>query len=229
MPTECFFIMPMNSTPKLVDIPFEKRHLCWFCEEPCHKQFSYFRVSHTPHASLTLPVCSECLTIAEKNQLTSIWDCRVAVKDALMHLYRKDLAIGINWTEQELAESEFSCRIFEGFKKSAWNMYQIALGRINAKGWPLSIDGKNLAEAGEDEITAFEFDGLLYTSLSKAISHYSETLSLDRAFLQSLTSLVGKQKFGYAIRLARLNIGITKAHQQRLIDELKQEMDNADG
>lgn len=212
-------------TIPLIDVPFDKRHLCWFCEEPCHRQFSYYRLSHTPHPSLAVPACDECLALAKKNQLTSIWDCRVAVKDALMHLYSKDLAIGINWTEQELVESEFSCRIFEGFKKSAWSMYQIAQGRVNAKGWPLSLDGIRLAEGyDEDSITTFEFDGLTYTSLSQAISHYSSTLSLDRDFLQALTSLLGKNKLGYAIRIARLNIGITKSHQQRLLDELLEEV-----
>ena len=97
------------TNPTMVDIPFDKRHMCWFCDEPCHAELPYWRMAHTPHPSLTVPACQECMLLAQKHLLTSIWDCREAVKDQLMKRYHKDLAIGINWTEQELAESEFDC------------------------------------------------------------------------------------------------------------------------
>ena len=211
--------------PTLIDIPFEQRHTCWFCAEPCSEQFDYYRMAHTPHPSLTVPACKECLGFAKKNPLTSIWDCRDAVKDQLMHVYQKHLAIGINWTEQELAESEFECKIFGGFKKSAWMMYQIAQSRINAKGWPLSLDGVLLDGENHDSQTGFEFDDVRFTSLPKAIEHYSNTLSLDAHFLKQLVTLLGKARFGHAIKIARLNIGITREHQQRIIDELIEDED----
>ncbi|GGP73491.1 hypothetical protein [Shewanella ulleungensis] len=213
--------------PTLIDIPFDQRHTCWFCAEPSNQIFTYYRMSHTPHPSLSVPACKECVGLAKKNPLTSIWDCRDAVKDQLMHLYRKDLAIGINWTEQELQESEFECKIFGGFKKSAWMMYQIAQGRINAKGWPLSIEGILLDGESSHYQSGFEFDGIAFTSLPKAIEHYCNTLSLDPGFLKQLVTLLGKAKFGHAIKIARLNIGITREHQRKIIDELIEDNDQA--
>ena len=63
-----------------------------------------------------------------------------------MRIYHKDLAIGINWTEKELEESGFDCRILSGFKESAWMMYNIAKGRINAKGWPLVLNAVDIEQ-----------------------------------------------------------------------------------
>ena len=215
--------------PTQIDIPFDKRHTCWFCNEPSNQSFDYYRMTHTPHPSLTIPACKECHMLAKKNLLTSIWDCRDAVKDNLMHLYRKDLAIGINWTEEELEQSEFDCMIFGGFKKSAWMMYQIAQSRMNARGWPLSLEGILLDGEIAGDVsqyqTGFEFDGIVFTSLTKAISHYSQTLSLDSIFLQQLITLLGKAQFGHAVKIARLNIGITPGNQRRILDELIEDMD----
>ena len=216
------------TSPVLVDIPFDKRHMCWFCDEPCNAELSYWRMSHTPHPSLSVPACNECLSLAKKQLLTSIWECREAVKDGLMQRYSKDLAIGINWTEQELQESEFECKIFGGFKKSAWMMYQIAQQRINAPGWVLSIDGVQFDEdplfAGNNTL-GFEFDGLQFNNLTQGIKHYSKVLALDEAFLQQLVTLLGKDQFGHAIKLARLNIGITKSMQQKILNELIEDLD----
>ncbi|MBB1268009.1 hypothetical protein [Shewanella sp. SR44-3] len=212
--------------PNLIDIPFDKRHLCWFCEEPSHLDFDYYRQSHCPHPSLSVPSCKECASLAKQNTLTSIWECRVAVKDGLMRIYQKDLAIGINWTEEELAESEFECMVFAGFKKSAWFMYQVARDRVNAQGWPLGLDGVLLdQESDGPSQTLFKFDGVSYPSLLHAIKHYSQVMALDKAFLQEIVSLLGRDKFSQSVKIARLNIGITQGKQRQIINDLMSELD----
>lgn len=217
----------MSNPPPLVDIPFEHRHTCWFCAEPCNATFSYWRMPHTPHPSLTVPACQECKLLAKKHQLTSIWDCKEAVRDALTLKYQKHLAIGINWTEEELAESEFDCKIFGGFKKSAWMMYEIAKKRVNAKGWQLSLDGVVLENDPFENTAylAFEFDGLSFSHVSKAIRHYSQAMGLDEAFLTQLVTLLGKQRFSHAIKLARLNNGVTRGRQAVILQEIQQDID----
>jgi hypothetical protein len=52
-------------------------------------------------------------------------------------------------------------------------------------------------------------------------------LSLDPGFLKQLVTLLGKAKFGHAIKIARLNIGITREHQRKIIDELIEDNDQA--
>ena len=205
-----------------IDIPFDKRHLCWFCGEPCKDFFEYHATPHTPHPSLAVPCCSECLKLAKQHPLTSIWDCRMAVKDALMALYVKHLAIGINWTEAELAESEFSCKVFEGFKKSAWMMYQIARDSINFPGWPILLEGVDL-ECQQDS-TQFEFDGVSYSSLPAAIHYYSKQFCLDSAFFAELLRLVGKHRFSYALRLARIHIAAEKEMKRQVLADVKAEL-----
>lgn len=94
---------------------------------------------------------------------------------------------------------------------------------------PLSLDGVllegEIAGDSSQYHTGFEFDDIMFTSLTKAISHYSKTLSLDSGFLQQLVTLLGKAQFGYAVKIARLNIGITPGHQRRILDELIEDMD----
>ncbi len=205
-----------------IDVPFDKRHLCWFCGEPCKDTLEYEAQPHTPHPSLALPCCAECLKLAKQHPLTSIWDCRLAVKDALMGIYAKDLAIGINWTEQELAESEFSCKVFEGFKKSAWMMYQIARDRINFSGWPLQLEGIEIV--CQHDSARFEFDGVAYTSLHAAIGYYSKQFSLDPSFFAELVKLLGRARFGYALRLARIHIAAAKEMKRQILIDIASEL-----
>lgn len=207
----------------LVDIPFEHRYTCWFCSEPSKDTFSYPKLTHTPHPPLSVPACAECLKLAKQNKLTSIWDCRLAVKDALLKRYAKHLAIGINWTEEELQKSEFddACKIFGGFKKNAWFMYQVAQQRVNAKGWSLQLDGVTLDEARYQ--IDFSFDGVNFASVHQAIAHYSDVLALDKAFIIKVIEIVGRDRFGYAIRLGKIHIASPERVKKELIRDLIEE------
>ncbi|MGI1988302.1 hypothetical protein [Shewanella glacialipiscicola] len=211
----------MSAIP-LIDIPFDKRYTCWFCGEPSHQHFEYIQHAHTPHPSLAVPACSECLRLAKQHTLSSIWDCRMAVKDALMRIYAKHLAIGINWTEAELAESEFSCRVFEGFKKSAWMMYQIARDRINAPGWPLVLEGEEIDDQGYN--AGFEFDGVTFNSVNAAIQYYSTQFTLDPQFFAELVRLVGRARFNYALRLARIHIAAAKEMKRQVLQDVEADL-----
>ncbi len=214
---------PLPTAP-LIDVPFEFRHCCWFCHEPSNLYFSYIKEASTPHPSLSVPACQECLLLAKANPLTSIWDCRVVVKDALLKKYQKHLAIGQNWTQEEIESAEFddNCKIFGGFKKSAWFMYQVAKKRINAQAWPLQIDGLKLDDSGHYQLE-FEFDGVSYSSLYRAIEHYSKSMALDKQFLTRIVEQVGRERFSYGIRLARIHIASNEKVKQAIIEELKQE------
>lgn len=209
-----------------IDVPFELRHQCWFCAEPCANELYYSASPHTPHPSLIIPACKECMQLAKKQPLTSIWDCQVAVKDELMRIYRKHLAIGVNWTEAEIAQAEFdpNCKIFGGFGKSAWAMYLIAKNRVNYPGWPLSVSG--IALDNHDYSVSFAFDGVTYTSLSQAINHYSQSLGLDKRFLQDIVSKIGRERFGYAVRVARINIVSTSKVKQQVLRDIIAEQQN---
>ncbi|NMH63665.1 hypothetical protein [Shewanella salipaludis] len=210
------------SMATLVDIPFDKRHTCWFCGEPSNLSFEYPAQPPTPHPSLTVPACKECLQLARKHRLTSIWDCRMAVKDDLLRLYAKHLAIGINWTPEELAESEFSCKILSGFRENAWMMYEIARDRVNAPGWPLSLDGVLLDDHGYT--AGFSFDGLDFRSVNAAINHYGNSLSLDKDLLAKLLGLLGRERFGHAVRLCRMHIGVSQEMKRRLLQDIAEEL-----
>ncbi len=139
-----------------------------------------------------------------------------------MRIYAKHLAIGINWTEEELAESEFSCKVFEGFKKSAWMMYQIARDRINAPGWPIVLEGVAIDDQGHG--AGFEFDGVIYTSLHAAIHYYSTQFTLDPRFFAELVRLLGRGRFSYALRLARIHIAAAKEMKQQVLADIKAEL-----
>lgn len=205
----------------LIDIPFDCRHQCWFCGEPSAMELSYTKEHYTPHPSLMVPACKECFKIAKQHKLTSIWDCKMAVKDELMRIYEKHLAIGVNWTQQELEESEFEDKVFGGFKKSAWMMYEIARDRVNYPAWPLSLNGVTIDDFGYN--TDFSFDGVNYSSVTQAIKFYAKQFVLDKRFLEDIISIVGKQRFGFAIRVAQINIAATSELKRQVINDLKLE------
>ncbi len=205
-----------------IDIPFEFRHTCWFCGEPGNRKFSLRAGSNSVHPSLSVPCCSECKPVAAKAPSTSIWECRTYVKDALIKRYASHLAIGDNWTREELEESEFSCKILSGFRESGWMMYEIARDRVNFRGWPLSLDGVALDEHWD---TSFSFNGLTYASLGRAVDYYRQLYGLDRDFMTSLLNLLGQSRFGYALKLAKLYRTSPSRDKQRLLRELADEED----
>ncbi|KFZ36703.1 hypothetical protein HR45_14685 [Shewanella mangrovi] len=206
----------------LIDIPFEFRHICWFCGEPCNQLLDY-PLAGANARTIAIPSCKECRQLANKQLLTSYAECRVAVKDALMKRYAKHLAIGLNWTEEELAEADFTCRTLQSFQQSAWFMFEVARDRINFNGWQVSVDGVSLDEAIND--TRFEFDGVQYSSVFSAIEQYCRHLALDRDFLSGVVAVVGKHRFGHAVRLARIHIvssdKVKRAVIQELIDDVQ--------
>ena len=122
----------------LIEIPFNYRQACWFCGEPKDKNISFpskeYEANIVSHKPLQLPSCKECAGIVQRSAFTSIYAYRDAIKQALAKKHDKVLRIGSNWTKQELAESEFEGSAFEGFKRSAWPMFELMQGRINYGG-----------------------------------------------------------------------------------------------
>jgi hypothetical protein len=212
----------MSLNDDLIETPFAYRHHCWFCGEPAAHYFSFPHSEHLtfdcPHPHLTLPSCIECARSAIKAKANSIWQVEQYVKKYLVTKYRKDLAIGINWTQEELANSEFEGGSFEGFQRSAWLMYEIAKQRVNFSGWPLSVNGIDLDN--DDTKIEFIFDGVFYPSINDAIEHYAYSFHLDSHFIKRVLAKLGTENFANAVRFCRLHIGATpdeKAKALRLL------------
>lgn len=210
-----------------IDVPFEARHRCWFCGEPSDSDLNIpsrkTQISKLSHAPLSVPSCRECRNMVRErsfktDDFNSIRDYRDAVKRALVKKYQKTLAIGSNWTEQELVESELEGAAFAGFKHSAWMMFTIAQERVNYPGWPLSLAGIPMNElCGNVE---FEFDGTHFADLDSAIEHYIKTFHLDGKLLRGMLELVGQQRFAYAIRICRLYPIVTADERQQILMDI---------
>ena len=209
----------MKNQASLVDIPFSKRRHCWFCGEPFSTLFSFPHQNHLvldcPHPRLVVPSCSECNRFALSIKADSIWDVSSLVKKCLMKTYQKDLAIGLNWTQEELAESQFEGGNFAGFQKSAWFMYEVAKDRVNYMGYPLSYNGIELEV--ERSKSSFNFDGINYPSVDDAISHYSQAYGLNKRFFTDLINKGGHARFSAAIRLCRIMVGATPNEQREAL------------
>ena len=212
--------MPVHNN--VIETPFKHRHQCWFCAEPADSLFTFPHQRHLvfdcPHPTLTVPSCTECCSMAAKARVRNIWHVKQQVKMSLMKKYQKDLAIGLNWTQEELANAGFEGGSFEGFQRSAWFMYEVAKARINFRGWPIVLDGIEL----EKDIGAesFNFDGICYPSIEEAIEHYCENFSLDSTFLRQILAKIGSNKFARAVRFCRLYIGATPNEKAKALKEL---------
>ena len=194
-----------------IEAPFSQKNDCWFCGEPYKLFFSFPHDNHLvidcPHSPLNVPACKECFIFAKKAKVASIWQVHYEVKHHLHQAYQKDLAIGINWTPDSLAESEFEGGNFEGFQKSAWFMYEVAKQRVNYKSWPIIYKG-HILEDNSDKI-AFSFDGVNYPNIDIAISQYVSSYCLNKSFFIQVLNKLGRQKFATAVRFCRLYINAT--------------------
>jgi hypothetical protein len=182
-----------------------------------HNQWLVFQCTHLP---IQVSACKECYVFAGQAKVESIWQVQVNVKQQLMKRYKKDLAIGLNWTEEELQNSGFEGGTFEGFQRSAWFMYEVAKDRVNYVGWPLIVNG--LTIECEEEKLSFVFDGMRYPTIDDAIKHYVQTFRLDMGFFQRILAELGDKKFGQAVRSSRLFIGATPQEQTEAIRRLNE-------
>jgi hypothetical protein len=218
------------------ETPFNKRHDCWFCGEPNQYVFTYrngFEASTSESKSinqLSLPSCKECYQIAKKavekakNEgfRYSIWTVKAEVKKYLVQYYRKDLAIGINWTKAELEESEFEQGNFAGFQRSAWFMFELAKARVNYVSWPLMVDGITVLDEYQEQ--SFNFDEVVYPNIEQAMQHYADTFSLSIDYFRSVLALLGNQNFAKAVRFCRLLVAATAFERQQALRQLRTDL-----
>lgn len=206
----------------LIDIPFSSRYTCWFCGEPSGATLHFPRSAepnfHLEHAFLAIPACNECHLIDYPDHLSSIWGLRSCIRQALISLYTPHLAIGENWTEQEIQDSDFSGAILGGFGKSAWRMYEIAKQRVAFQGWLVSVDGLPLDII--DDTSDFEFDGTHYSSLKTCIDFFADATNIDKDLLTQLVDIVTPSRFNYALKIAKLNKRISHAKRTKIIDDI---------
>ncbi|WDE14551.1 hypothetical protein H3N35_16395 [Thalassomonas haliotis] len=217
----------MDTGSNQIEIPFDCRHLCWFCGEPAGNTFTFPNSKQAlvtcPHPVLTLPGCDECCKLAAKVKKSTIWSVAQQVKSSLIRRYHKDLAIGVNWSEESLAQSEFAGGSFSGFQKSAWFMYQVAQGRVNFQGWPLVVNGVELFDEPEQEV--FTFDGISYPCLLDAIRHYCLIFHLDKNFFISTLEIYTRKRFAEAVRFCRLTLADTPKERAVMLKSLKSSLD----
>lgn len=221
----------LNELPKNgyspIETPFSFRHCCWFCAEPAAKVFHFPQannhVINCPHPALSLHSCQECFVPANKSRANSIWLVFREVKSFLIKQYQKDLAIGINWTQEELANSEFEDGNFAGFQRSAWFMYEIAKKRVNFQGWPLIVNGINIEALKWSEEQSFSFDNVEYPSIEDAINHYAQTFFLPIDYFKEVLIAVGLDKFAYAVRFCRLLVGATPNERKAALINLMED------
>lgn len=206
----------------LIEVPFEYRHTCWFCGEPSAHDFTFPHAHHIviacPHPELTLPSCQECRILAIKIKAITVWELRSELKKQLINTYREHLAIGINWTKEELANSEFDGGNFEGFKRSGWFMYEVAKARVNFIGWPIVHSGLVIETSYEKE--SFSFDGVVYPHIDDAIMHYTRTYYLPTGYLEQVVHCLGIQHFAKSVSFCRLMVGSTPNERKLALREL---------
>lgn len=206
-----------------IETPFSHKNDCWFCGEPYKVFFTFPHHGHIvvdcSHPTLSVPACSECCAFAKKAQVDSIWQVNYQVKHSLYKTYEKDLAIGVNWTPETLAETDFEGGNFEGFQKSAWFMYEVAKERVNYSPWPIVYQGKVLDNWSDK--SSFTFDGVEYPNIDLAISQYVKSYQLNKAFFMQVLNIYGKNKFAAAVRFCRLYVNATPQERDAALKVLE--------
>ena len=226
----------------MTESPFEKRHCCWFCGEPNALDFIFptyqnltlcahasamnqgSQLPVCPHPTLSVPSCKECHQLAKGADVNSIWAVNDHVKHALMKRYRKHLAIGINWTTEELANSELHQGNFAGFARSAWFMYEVARDRVNYLSWALVLNGIELDDERVQE--SFSFDGVTYACVDQAITQYAKTFFIDVNYFTAVLSKMSEGKitignFARTVRFCRLLVNSSPLERHKAFEQLE--------
>ncbi|MGF1778750.1 hypothetical protein [Vibrio nomapromontoriensis] len=206
-----------------IDIPFESRYQCWFCGEPSS---GTLRCPLSISGGIELPTCTECASFTDKKVTMTIWPLRLHIKDRLLNKYAKHLGIGVNWTKEELEQSQLEGAIFEGFRASAWKMYEIARERVDFQGWMLTVDGTAVESC--DDTFFFEFQGTRFLNVKSALAFYVKSEGVDEALLTGLFDILGKEQFEYCLRIARLNPRPTQKLRGQLLCEVEQQRRETD-
>ena len=214
----------MKDSTFVIEVPFDKRNCCWFCGEPAASVFIFPKSGNSLavccHPKLSVPSCRECYTGASQSKQASIWLIANDVKKYLLNKFKKHLAIGINWTKEELAASEFEGGNFESFQRSAWFMFEIARDRVNYSSWSIVVDGIDIEHLRDDDISTFCFDGLEFPTIDDAIEHYVYAFDLNVEFFRQVLSKLGIDRFSAAIRLCRLMVGASPIERRQALKEL---------
>jgi hypothetical protein len=215
----------------ITETPFDKRCCCWFCGEPSHVDFIFppqtsyhenkYLVLSCPHPTISVPCCAECQKLASKARADNIWAVNAIVKKQLLKRHAKDLAIGVNWTQAELASSEFEQGNFAGFARSAWFIYEVAKGRVSYLSWPLVVNGIELDDSANDfdQQEVFHFDDVTYPSIGDAIEHYAKIFLIDPQYVSAVLQQLSDGKldakhFAQAIRFCRLLVNATSTERK---------------
>jgi len=243
-------IEPVTTSVVITETPFDKRYCCWFCGEPSHVDFVFptnssladntpytyqdtkYLLLSCPHPKISVPCCGECQKIASKAQVDNIWAVNSFLKKQLIKRYAKDLAIGVNWTQQELSSSEFEQGSFSGFAKSAWFIYEVAKGRVSYIGWPLVADGIVLDNSVHEieQVETFHFDGVMYPSINDAVEHYGNIFLLDQQYVNAVLQQLSHgdidvKSFAQAIRFCRLLVNATPNERRVALNTLISQSD----
>jgi hypothetical protein len=208
---------------KEIEIPFSNRHTCWFCGEPSIDELYKFPakqsdVNSIEHEALLLPICNECNSYKSNKYFTSIFVLRDFIKGIIVEKYSKALGIGLNWTEQELVTSELEGYAFEGFKKSAWPMFEIAKSKINFHGWPIIVDDVPLDFYSP--INSFVYEGIQYKNIDNASNVIIKELNLDRILFEESLDIVGESRFEYVVKLCKLNTSLSSQARNQILNDL---------
>lgn len=214
-------MIAMTTSYQAIDVPFEYRHTCWFCGEPYYESYAFMASPNYDQQSspIMLPCCQECYGICRPIKVSGLDLLRDKVKEQLHRKYQKHLQIGVNWTQDELEDCEFEGKALEGFKESAWRMFEIAKDRVNYPGWPLTIDGLPVATIS----TSFHvhFDGITYTSLTQAVEQLAKAYAIPQPYLEAVMEVVGRDRLAYAIRFAKTTYGYSPQEREASIASLR--------
>ncbi|KDM91473.1 hypothetical protein [Photobacterium galatheae] len=210
-------------TIQSIDVPFEYRHTCWFCGEPYYESFIFRpEPDYAGDLPVKVPCCEECYGLCTRTKASGLDVLRDRVKARLHRKYQKHLQIGAHWTREELEDSEMEGKAFEGFKESAWKMFEIARDRVNYTGWPLAIDGQPVGQISQ----AFqvEYHGIVYPNLAQAVEQLAKTYAIPEDYLEQVVELVGRQQLGFAIRFCKTTHGYSEAQQAASLASLRERL-----
>jgi hypothetical protein len=210
-----------DETP-IIDIPFDKRHTCWFCGEMSYKNISVrdevLQDINYDYKVAFFPACEECFNLSKRIKAFSIEDIQQSIKDKIVIKYSKYLAIGSKWTEEEIQHSEFTGIALSGFKKSAWSMFEQIKERVNYTGWDVSIDGISLGNIGSLNIVIF--DGVQYSNLSELQNYLVKTFSIDKVFFNQVLEIYGEENITQAVKYCRLTLDLNETERKSALSDL---------
>lgn len=216
----------LNANYKQIDVPYEFKHICFYCGEsadtvdhvpPVSRYYDYIGL-YDKHPAITVPSCMECNLLLSDSLQEDIYGRFDEAKKRLTVKLKKYLKYASIWDENELDNASFTGDL-QRFAENVMIEASVAKERLEWQHWALSIDGAELYNL--DDSTWIEVGGMRFKKYDHVLEYVKKVHKVAPLYFEKVVEVVGLSKVDFALHYCKTNKPKNQDHMNILINNLK--------